>query len=827
MAPDPRTKRKPLYSALRKLIVMCAGMSLALSGQAETPNGDHAETTPAQEAPVSPPLDLDWVPIERLSESQRTLMRPHCCGAYVDPQRGYKDADIAPEQAPLRINADATQAQGKIATLTGDVQVAQGYRQVRSDKAVVNQETRTVDLDGEIIYREPGLLLTGESAHVEMDSGRMDISDVNFVFHEPGIRGNASQLYRPEKNKIRIDDVLYTSCEPGSNTWYLQASDVRLNLEKEIATARNVRLNVKDVPVVYLPWIQYPMSDRRTSGLLFPSILTGNDNGLDVAQPIYLNLAPQYDATFTPRLLQERGAMAELEFRYLTEDTMTVFSGGYLWDDNGGSSTDSYTGENRWSVGVDHRGGFGENWSSLIDYTDLSDDDYFRDIDSASLEIGSASHLNQQFKLGYDSAHWEFGFQVQEFETLIINGLEQYQQLPRIDADGHYPIGRTDLVLTLDQNFVVFDHTQDNIFGSGTPLTTDTRNTTITGNRFRGNYRLKWDREWLWGFFKPQVMAKYITYDLDEALLGQTETSPDVFVPVVAVDTGLFFERPAGLFEDHIQTFEPRFYYLNAQHEDQSAIPNFDTSELTFGYYQLFRDDRFSGGDRIGDTDQFTIGLTTRFIDQSTGVETLRLSIGQVYYLDDRQVSLTSSDRQELIRDNSDIAIELGGRFSDYWKVQTDVLTTDDLGVINKGNISVNYNNGENTVANFAYRYTRRENVLVSNEFIRADIDQAVFSFAYPVSNNWTLLGRYNQDLRTNQELEVFAGVQYQSCCWRASLVARRWVERDDNLVVNADELEHNNGLFIQIQFYGLAGMGKRVDNILSDGIYGYQPPQY
>ena len=595
-----------------------------------------------------------------------------------------------------------------------------------------------------------------------------------------------------------------------------------------MAVARNVRLNIKDWPVLYIPWLRYPLSDKRATGLLFPNVLTGNDNGLDFAQPIYLNLAPHYDATLTPRWVQERGMMAEAEFRYLTPSTLTVLSGGYLWDDDGGSNNDpEFMGQDRWTASIDHRGGFGSAWSSLVDYTDVSDTDYFRDIDSASLEVGSASHLNQQVKFGYDTEHWDLAVQAQQFETLIINGREQYRQLPRVDANGHYRFRDTDLVLRLKQHYIVFDHSEDDIEGTGTPLTTDSANTTITGQRFRGEYSIAWDKEWLWGFFKPRLSAKYINYQLEDPLMGYSEESPDVFVPVASLDTGLFFERDMPFFQELIHSLEPRLFYVNSEFEDQSAIPNFDTSDLTFGYHQLFREDRFSGGDRIGDANKVTLGVTSRFIERHTGVERFRFSIGQVYYIDDRQVTLLPQAEAELNRDSSDIAVELGGYIARHWRYQADVIANDDDGVINKGSMSLRYNDREDRIFNLSYRYTRRENVLAGDSFVRSDIDQLDTSMVYPLGANWSILAKYYYDLNTRQELEAFAGIEYTSCCWSASVVARRWIDRDDNFIIGDPDLEHNNGIFFQIQFRGLAGTGTRVENILREGIYGYNQQDF
>lgn len=845
-------RRKLLYSSLRQAALLLTGVSLATLAVAESedkrpstcttnaagqwqcsenpPPGNSANLPqPAktgEDPRVFPVANLDWVPLGQLSEEQKARVRSHCCGTYVDPPRGYADAQLAPEEASLRISADSTQAQGTVATLKGDVQVSQGFRQVRSDSATIDQAERTVALDGNVTYREPGLLLTGNTANVNLNSGELDVRDVHFVLHEPGVRGEAKSLTRPEKDRIHVDDATYTSCAPDSNAWQLHASSVDIDTTDEMATARNMRLNVRDVPVLYLPWIRYPISGNRATGLLFPNIFTGDDNGLDYAQPIYINLAPQYDATLTPRFIQERGAMAEGEFRYLSRVNETMVSGGYLWDDDGGNTGDTrYQGEDRWTLGVNHVGGFGAKWNTLIDYTDVSDIDYFRDIDSAALQLNSASHLNQQARLGYATEHWDLGVQAQEFETLILNGTKQYQQLPRMDANGLYRFGDNNLVASLKQSYVVFDHNEDDVVQLGNPLTRDDQNTTITGSRLRADYSLLWDKEWLWGFFRPKAGVKYVSYDLNDPLLNQTDTSPDALAPFASLDTGLIFERPSGWFAGFTQTIEPRGYYLKTAYEDQSASPNFDTSELTFGYYQLFREDRFSGGDRIGDTEQVTLGITTRMIDGATGQEWGRASLGQVYYLEDRRVGLIPQD-MNLTRDSSDIAAEVAARLNRYWRFQTDLLTTDDARIVNKGSVSLRYSDEESTVFNVAYRYTRQENVLVGSQFIRADIDQADISAAVPVADNWRLIARYNHDLRSNQELDVFGGIEYSSCCWRVSVLARHWIDRDDNYNTGVGDLKHNNGIFFQFQLRGLAGVGTKVESVLSETIYGYQPPE-
>jgi len=766
---------------------------------------------------VSTPRNLDWVDETALTDEQKQSQTDGCCGRYIEPARDYPDAELNPDDAPLRASSTTTEAQDNVATMKGDVQISQGHRQVRSNTAVLDQDARTATLEGNVQLREPGLLMLGKKAHFNLDSGELVVNDATWVFHESAIRGTAGTVARKEEGMIFIDNATYTTCEPGNNTWTMASSNIAIDPQTGMATAKHVRIKVKDVPILYLPWIRYPIDDRRASGLLFPEITFSDSNGIDYAQPIYLNLAPNYDATITPRYLQERGEMLELELRHLSRLTETTLGGGWLGDDDGGDDDDAnpikpYQGEDRWLVNMDHRGGTGKRWGTLIDYTKVSDEDYFRDIGNATLEASSQTHLKQFAGLNYSTDHWRLGVSGTEYQTIISNTHEQYKQLPRVSADGNYRIqaGAQDIVFNLKNQFTVFDHDD---------------NSMVTGNRLRSDYSVTLDKQWMWGYFRPTFKLKHLSYDLDDPLTAGGDDKPTTTVPVGIIDAGLFFERVSDLFGSHTQTLEPRLYYLNAKSEDQSDNPDFDTDELTFSYQQLFRDERFSGKDRISDAEQVTVALTTRLIDSSTGIERLHASIGQVFYLDDREVALNyAAANEELRRDDSDLAAEFGAQLNKHWRFQSDILYNDSSDHVNKGSFSLRYRGQERALFNASYRYTREDPRYLNSVEYDADIEQADISAYLPISRRWSLIGRWNHDLTNSRELEVFGGIEYNSCCWRTALVVRHWLDRDDDELIPEDELKYDDGIFLQIQLKGLAGTGGTLDSILSDGIYGYEP---
>mgnify|MGYP000172386196 CR=1 FL=1 len=802
--------------------------------------------------------NLDWVDEEALTPEQQKQMADGCCGTYIEPKRDYPEADLEPEKASLRVASTSTEVvQENVAYLQGKVQLTQGYRQVRSDFATVNQNERTVDLEGNVQFREPGLLLTGETAHANMDTKDIQINDATYLFHESGVRGTADRLNRPSDDIFYIDNATYTTCEPGSSAWQLVSSEVDINPETGIAHAKHVRLEVQDIPILYVPWLRFPTDDRRASGLLFPSFDLSDENGVDFAQPIYLNLAPNYDATITPRYLQERGAMLEVEARHMSLLTNTIIGGAFLSSDDGGDDDDEdpdavtgdrdNEGEDRWITSIDHLGGIGRRWKTEIDYTRVSDSDYFRDLGNTTLETNSQTHLREMATASYRTNHWLFSIKGQEFQTISENKNthEQYKLLPRVEANGNYWLG--DFVFNLNNQLSSFDHNDDDDAPPNPDETfmTDEDGTFITGDRLRLDYSASWDKQWAWGYFRPTAKVKHLSYDLDDAVSGQNDDSPSVTVPVGIIDAGIYLERDTTWLNGFTQTFEPRLYGVYSKYEDQSDLPDFDTSELTFNYNQLFRDDRFVGGDRIGDTEQISIGLTSRLVEQTTGIEWLRASLGQIFYLDDRYVSLNPlltksflnsvgnpddiADLKQreiadsLLRNESAYAAEFALRLSDNLKFQADVLYDEENSELDRGNANLRYHGRGNRIFNLGYRFNRKIPTMSGGSLIETDIEQTDISTVMPIFRNWSLIGRYNYDLTNSRNLETFFGLSYDSCCWRLSVLGRKWIDRND--ILPEDDLSEDKGIFLQFQFKGLAGTGSKVEAIIQDGVYGYEPP--
>jgi len=775
------------------------------------------ETQTALVPQVRVAKNLDWVEEEDLTSEQLVKRASGCCGAYIEPERDYPEATLKPENASLRVASKSTElVQDNIAHLKGNVHITQGYRQARSDEATVNQIDRTLDLSGHVELREPGVLLRGDTAHMNMDSLDIEINEATFLFHESSARGTAGKLQRPGGDIFYINNGAYTTCEPSSNAWRIVSSELEINPGTGLATGKHVRLEIKDLPVIYIPWIRFAIDDRRTSGLLFPSWESTEENGLDYSQPIYLNLAPNYDATFTPRYIEERGAMAELEMRHLSSFSETIFSGAFLADDDGGADKDedllvatskrAHEGEDRWIADLQHDGEI-NGWGTTLNYTRASDEDYFQDLDSTTLQVISQSYLKQKAGFEKVTKNWDFLVMGSGYQTLIKDGSDQYKLLPRVEVNGDFSSGSFDFIIK--NQFSDYDHNESN---------------KVTGRRLRADYAATWNRSWDWGYFRPTAKIKHLTYDLDSPISSGGDDSPSVTVPIGIIDTGIYLERETTWLTNYTHTLEPRLYIVYANDENQSDLPVFDSGAMTFDYGMLFRDSKFSGGDRIADSKQISLGLTTRLIDENSGIERMRGSLGQIFYLDDRTVSLGSSVTKEMRRDDSPYAGEFELRLGDNWKAFADAQYDSDDKELDRASASFRYKGEENRILNIGYRFTNEPPLIENGKEYNADIEQSNFSAAYPMTRNLSFVARHNFDVTNTRILEAFLGMQYDSCCVRVSLLYRKWVDRDDLVTIPMDKLDEDNGVFLTFQIKGIAGFGSnKWDSILTDGVPGYE----
>lgn len=808
---------------------------------------------------------LDWVPRDKLNAAQLAEIGPYCEGSYIEPQRPGMEDDTPLDESPMFVSSKATrfEQEKQVATLAGDVVLRQSGMQAEANEAHLYQTENRGELVGNVRLRDKGMLIVGDRAELQLDNGEAKIENAEYVIHKGHVRGSAAYVKRQEDAIVRLKDGTYTRCEPGNNAWQLKGNNIKLNPATGFGTATNVTLRVKDVPVFYTPYIYFPIDDRRQSGFLAPSIGSGSDTGLALQTPYYFNLAPNYDATLYPTYMSNRGLLLEGEGRYLTRRSEGSVGAAYLDDQEDERKLQSEYEDQRWLYSWQHKGGLDSRLLTEVDYTDISDPYYFQDL-STDLGIDKPGYVNQRGTLTWRGDSYTARLNAHAYEMATVTDVTPYDRMPQLTLNGKLPFQPVGLQMSYGSELVRFDRNLRNgnfidENGNATPWY-DTRISGLaraTGDRAHVEPGISLPMEATYGFVKPSIKYLYTEYDLDIDSQGENQLiaqgnefqkSPDRGVPIYSLDSGLYFDRNANWFgQSFRQTLEPRAYYLYVPTREQDDIPVFDTSETPFSFSSLWRDNRFSGKDRIGDANQLSLGMTNRWIEPN-GFERQRFGIGQAYYFRDREVQLPGIDYRDSAAaqaSESPYALEYLYRFNRDWNLSSEFNWDPDVDRTRSGNLMFHYQpeNNPNKVVNFGYRYRNDANVYnpstgqwqlgggdytdpTTGEVIKDyyKIDQHDASVIWPMVPQWNAIARWQYDYNRSRTLEAFGGFEYDSCCWKLRLINRYWVDYDEySLSPNLNE-EADRGIFLQIVLKGLGGVvGNKVETFLDQGIQGYR----
>ena len=606
-------------------------------------------------------------------------------------------------------------------------------------------------------------------------------------------RGDAKTILFEGEDKKRLKDARYTTCAADSDDWYLRAGSLELDDYTKTGTARNAWVQFKGVPILYTPWISFSFLNQRQSGLLSPTWGTTTRSGFEVSTPYYWNIAPDMDATLTPRYLSKRGMQYQGEFRYLGENYSGIDSVEYLPSDTDTNST-------RYYANLKHKQNFGNGWSASYDIERVSDNKYFSDMSTRILTTSRVA-LPQQGSVSYTNDVWSFNGLVQKFQTL--DGVSfPYERLPQLTLVGNKDWGMVNT--NLYSQWVSFDRDPNapatRATASGGVLTTS-----VTGNRLTAYPSISIPFAKPYGYITPKFGINYTSYQLDNPtfnLDGTTGTyqSDSRTLPIFSLDSGLYFDRNMRVVKNsYTQTLEPRLYYVYIPYRNQSLLPVFDSAEADLNLGTLFMENQFVGNDRINNANQLSLAVTTRMIDAKTGEQRLAATLGQRFYFTDQKVGIPGESLRT--GNTSDIVTAVTARLINKWNVDTAWQYNTDTSRTVKANIGMRYNPEPGKVLNLSYRYTKES------------LEQINISSQWPLGMGWYGLGRWNYSLRENQPIEGLAGIEYDAGCWQARTVMQR---------VSTATANANYALFFQLELGGLASIGSNPFMLLKRGIPGY-----
>ena len=699
--------------------------------------------------------------------------------AALPPQESGQDDAAEDATEPDRI--EITAGQVDLSSEEGveffdQVEFRYGDRSITAENATYNRAQQNITASGTVAYTDPDVTVFGKDAEINTESREIRFTSAGFNIPQRPARGSADEISIRGDQTMALSAVNFTTCPEGQTDWELMAAEISLDIDEGFATARGVRLEFKGVPIIYAPYMTFPIDDRRKSGLLTPRFSQRDRTGLEISAPYYLNLAPNYDMTLEPRYMSKRGVQLKTEFRYLLPRSDGRVNFEYLPDDSETDSRRSY-------LTYDHQTVFERGWRIVASLADVSDDTYFEDLGN-SQTVASQTNLNRFVDVGYRATNWSFLGRFQSYQTIdpLIEAEDRpYERLPQLLFNGRW-----------SGDFFQFESTNE--------LVRFDRDVGATGWRMDSTEELSVTLAKPGMYLTPALALRQTDYWLDSVAPGSSDTFSRT-LPVASVDAGLTFERRPEQNSSWIQTIEPRILYVHIPFEDQAGIPIFDTIEPDFNLVQLFRKYQYLGADRIADTDQFSFGVTARLVDRQSGRERVTATLGQTRYLNTQRVSLPDSSPTD--SNASDYIAEVSIDVSDAWRLDVDYQWDSETNATVRAETSIRYSPQEDRYAGFSYR--RREGLL----------EQGDISLVWPIGQSWRIIGHYSYSFLDEQVLDRFLGWEYEACCWRLRLVGRRYISRRTG--------ESDSSISVQLQLRGFSDDGGSPEELLDRGILGYQ----
>jgi LPS-assembly protein len=722
----------------------------------------------------------------------------------------YPKADIPAILATLDKNDDQLRIESAKAELidnqtaefSGPLQLTYRDTLLTAPMARVSKIDQSMFADGGISYYSSALKVSSSSFSAQLAQNKVTMRDAEYRFISQAGRGYASEMSASDEGVV-LNQATFSTCPEGDNGWALAADKININADDGWGEAWGSVVKIKDIPVLYLPYMTYPVNDKRKTGVLFPKIGSSQKLGLDIEVPYYLNLADNFDATLTPRYMSQRGTQLKSEFRYLTSQHQGSLYVEYLNKDQDKAADFG----NRYLSHISHLADFNDRWRATIDFTDISDDSYLTELGS-DINNQSDTQLYRQATLSYYGDVVRSDLQMQGFEILG-NYNKAYAALPQLNLSSAKPIELgAGLEFLWSGQYAHFSNDIQNV-------------KTADRLHLEPTIRLPYNTPALELLFEGSLLQTYYEQHLEQPS-GLLEESVQRSMPKFSMNGKLNFERESDWFgENALQTLEPQIQYLYIPYRDQRNIALFDTARLQDDYYGLFRQNRYSGLDRINDTNQLTLGWTTRVYDQQD-TERFRFSMGQILFLDDPKTEFEIAPGQPsaIAATESIFAAETLFHWQQRWFLNSGVQYDSETKRMVKTNVSLDYRADDKKIFQLNHRYSRD---VSSNE-----IAQLGALGTMPIADQWQAVASYYRDVNNHRMIEANIGVQYESCCWAIRLVARRQIETNLDQSINnfTNPVKLDSGIALRFVLKGFGdSAGFDVSDMLSSGIFGYRRP--
>jgi LPS-assembly protein len=699
--------------------------------------------------------------------------------------------------------------------IDGNAELRRGGSAIHADRLEYEQSTDVVNARGNVRVNSSGNKFSGPELEIKLDTYEGFFLEPQYQFLQNSAYGSADRIDFLDDKRLIAHNASFTTCQRGEGpswmpAWIVNATSIKFNKEDDVGEASGAVLRFMDVPILAAPTFTFPLSDKRKSGVLPPTLSIDTVSGVGISVPYYFDIAPNRDATLSPTFMSARGVDLAGEYRYLERNYRGEIKASIM-------PGDRLRNEDRWSYNYLHSGSYDTGLKAVgniglnVNLNRVSDDNFWRDFSRAD------SSLTQRLLANDASLSWSKGYFSTSLRALKYQTLQDvaapivppYDRMPQLVANytrNNMPVfGLGGLDYSLHSDYTRFESTS-----------------ALTGqpNASRAFAQVQISRPWISaaGYITPKLLINTTTYAFDDPLANGARSASRT-VPTFSLDSGLTFEREAEFFgQGFTQTLEPRAFYVHTPYRDQSYLPNYDSGRNAFNFAGLFTENAYVGNDRISDANLLTLGLTSRLLDPDTGAEAFRFGVAQRLRFKDQQVTLPGE--QPVTDRLSDLLVGASVNVTPVWSLDGTAQYNPKLNVSERLTLGARYNPSNYRVISAAYRRERN----VSEQYdigwqwpindLWGDKGQDLGPGRGQGPGRWYSVGRLNYSVPDKKLVDAVLGFEYDGCCWIGRLV----LERNQQSTSTS-----STRILAQLEFVGFSRVGANPLKTLKANIPRYQ----
>ena len=304
-----------------------------------------------------------------------------CC--FCAPYAWGVDSPFPDENIHIKADSMGHGDSDGIFTASGNVLVTWQGLNLISDKAIYDNGTRALHASGNVVVTKGSDVMKGESITLNLETGRGEMDRATLTIPDSNLTLTGEKIIRLSESDFEISNSELTTCEMPDPSWKFSGEKLKVNV-LGYATGRNIVFYIKDVPVMYIPWMAFPVVREKRSGLLFPRFGYSNGRGAQLDIPVYWVISPSQDLLFDLDLLSKRGVGTGIDYRYIRTRGSEGHFGGYQIYDLLQHSW-------RWQITQNHKEIFSPDMNLRMDVNLNSDRTFLSDFGEKSGEYNRQS----------------------------------------------------------------------------------------------------------------------------------------------------------------------------------------------------------------------------------------------------------------------------------------------------------------------------------------------------------------------------------------------------------------------------------------------------